>query len=875
MPDSSDGPTIDLKPADATPTFTRVGSDGVSREAPVNFAPAGYEILSELGRGGMGVVYKARQKSLSRLVALKVILGAGHAGSDQLARFRAEATTAAQLQHPNIVQVFEVGEHDGQPFFSLELVEGGSLADRLKGEPQPPRDAAQLVRTIALAVHHAHERGVVHRDLKPANVLLVSRDAPVEREASRSAGASRLTATPKVTDFGLAKLQTAESHLTASGAILGTPSYMAPEQAAGDGKAIGPATDVYALGAILYEALTGRPPFRAASAMDTVMQVIKDDPVPPSRLQPKLPRDIETICLKCLAKKPEQRYPSAATLADDLGRFLGGSTILARPASPITKLWKWAYRHPALAAIAFILAVPLPAMLAVMVYLWSDARLARKAAEADRIAALEARDRADRERELAQGYLKNALGTMEKVVDRVGDGPLSRVPAAQEERTVILADAVAFYESLLRLDSTDPAVRFDTAQTYHRVSRLANMAGKIDQAEAAGRNAIHLLTELVHEHPDRPAYQNELARAHMFYGHARLLTGDNEGAVAAYRQGAEVADDLLARHRLEPAYQATASECQRSLGYYHMIARPSEAEKHFKRASELAEATFAARQDAENRALLASVRGAYGQFLVSAPASRRAEAEKMLDSAADLLDPAAGPAPPGGMARMNYDQARLTTRYALALIYAQTERLDRAEALAREAAQEYEGVLAGQPRAFPYRVQAAQANVLLAQLTRSAGRNAEAARASGRAIELLDGIMSQYPAFADRRTGGWVHQLHQGMLTINARSLLEDGRRDAAVRAAARLNPDLPGPPGKLAYNVACLFARLAAGADGPTRDGFVAQAMVWLKKAARTGYPSTAPEVEYARTGDPDLKVLRDRPDFEEWANGLRLPKK
>jgi tetratricopeptide (TPR) repeat protein len=874
MADSSNGPTIDLTPAAEAPTLTRIGSDGAPREAPAQFAPPGYEVLSELGRGGMGVVYKARQKSLNRLVALKVILGAGHAGSDQLSRFRAEATTAAQLQHPNIVQVFEIGEHDGQPYFSLELVEGGSLADRLKGEPQPPRDAAELVRTIALAVHHAHERGVVHRDLKPANILLSSKfQVPSSKsEANLELGTWNLE--PKVADFGLAKQQSVASHLTQSGAILGTPSYMAPEQAAGDGKAVGPATDVYALGAILYEALTGRPPFRAASAMDTVMQVLKEDPVPPSRLQPKLPRDIETICLKCLAKNPEQRYASAAALADDLGRFLAGELILARPAAPWAKAWKWSRRHPARAAVLFILAVPLPVLSAVMVYLWADARAARKAAEADRSAALEARDQADRERELAQGYLKNALGVMEKVVDRVGDGPLSRVPEAQEERTALLADAVAFYESLLRLDSTDPSVRFDTAQTYHRVSRLANLAGRVEQAEAAAKSAIQLLTDLVNQHPDRRDYQNELARVHMFLGHARLLTGDNEGAVAAYREGAEVADALLARSPPDPAYQATAAECQRSLGYYHMVARPVESEKHFKRALELAEAAFAARADMEHRALLASVLGAYGQFLVLGRAPRLNEAKKLLDRGVELLDPASGPPPPGGMARMNYDQARLTTRFALALIYVQSDQT-KAEALAREAAREYEDMLTGQPRAFPYRIQAVQAYALLAQLTRHPGGNAEAARASGRAIELLDGIMAQYPAFADRRTGGWVHQLHQNMLAINARSLLEDGHREAAVRPAARLNPDLPGPPGKLAYNVARLFAVLAAGTDGSARDEYAAKAMAWLKKAAATGYPSTASEVEQVRSGEPDFKPLHGRPEFQEWVKTLKPAKK
>jgi tetratricopeptide (TPR) repeat protein len=868
MPHSSDGPTIDLRLPGDIPTLTRASPDA-PREAPTNFAPPGFEILSELGRGGMGVVYKARQKSLNRLVALKVILGAGHAGADTLARFRAEATTAAQLQHPNIVQVFEVGEHDGQPFFSLELVEGGSLADRLKGEPLPPREAAELVRTLALAVQHAHERGVVHRDLKPGNILLSSEFRVPSPESGHSELGTR-NSELKITDFGLAKQQSAQSHLTQSGAILGTPSYMAPEQAAGAGSTVGPAADVYALGAILYELLAGRPPFRAASAMDTVLQVLHEDPVPPSRLQPKLPRDLETICLKCLAKKPEQRYPSAAALADDLGRFLAGESILARPASPVVKAWKWSRRHPARALALFVLAVPLPILLGVMVYLWVDARAARKAAEADRAAAVEARDRADRERELAQGYLTNALGTMEKVLGRVADGPLARLPEAQEERTAILADAVAFYESLLRLDSTDPAVRFDTA---HRVSRLAQLAGKIDQAEAAGRNAIRLLTDLVKEHPDRPAYRNELARAHMFLGHARLLNGDTDEAVQAYQKGAEVADALVRDAPAEPGYRSTAAECHRSLGYYYMVTRPPEADRQFQEALRLADAVYAERPDAENRALLASVLGAYGQFLVTA--RRLPKAEEVLDRGAALIDPKTGGPPPGGHARLNYDQAQMTSRYALALVYAMTRRADRAEALARAAVRDYEALLTSQPRAFPYRMQAVQAYSLLAQLLGSKKRHADAAKASGRAVELVDGLFHDYPAFTQLPKGLWFQQIRQNLLFVHARDLLQAGSRDEATRFAAEVNPDLPGWAGQQAYNVGCLFALLAAESDGSIRDEYAAKAMTWLKKAAATGYPATAADVEHVRVKDDDLKVLRGRPEFDEWAKGLKPAKK
>ena len=293
-----------------------------------------YELLEELGRGGMGVVYKARQNKLHRLVALKMILAGEHAGEKELARFRSEGEAAARLQHPNIVQIFEIGEHEGHPYFSLEFVEGGSLAQKLDGTPLPPRKAAGLVETLARAMHAAHQAGIVHRDLKPANVLLTA------------------DGMPKITDFGLAKKLDDAAGPTASNAIMGTPSYMAPEQAGGDSKAVGPAADVYALGAILYELLTGRPPFRAETPLDTILQVVTVDPVPPRQLQPKAPRDLETICLKCLEKDPHKRYSSAEALAEDLRRFQAHEPILARPVGPGQRLVKWARRHPGVAGLS-------------------------------------------------------------------------------------------------------------------------------------------------------------------------------------------------------------------------------------------------------------------------------------------------------------------------------------------------------------------------------------------------------------------------------------------------------------------------------------------------------------------------------------------
>jgi eukaryotic-like serine/threonine-protein kinase len=289
---------------------------------------AGYEILGKLGEGGMGVVYKARQKGLNRLVALKMIIGGSQLREHHLARFRIEAEAVAQLRHPNIVQIYDIGEVDGMPYVALELLEGGDLKDRLAGEPQPSGPATVLMTTLARAVHAAHQARIVHRDLKPGNVLLTA-DGVL-----------------KITDFGLAKRLESDDRQTQSGDIMGTPGYMAPEQAMGRTKDVGPAADIYALGAIMYEVLTGRPPLKGETIMETVRLVINTDPVAPSRLVPRLARDLETICLKCLHKDPQKRYSTAEELAQDLDRSREGKPIKARP----TPLWehglKWAKRRP-------------------------------------------------------------------------------------------------------------------------------------------------------------------------------------------------------------------------------------------------------------------------------------------------------------------------------------------------------------------------------------------------------------------------------------------------------------------------------------------------------------------------------------------------
>jgi eukaryotic-like serine/threonine-protein kinase len=349
-------------------------ADILFSQAATEFGP--YRLLGELGRGGMGVVYQALQVELDRPVALKMILGSHLATDDQVKRFHAEARAAAKLRHPNVVQVYESGTIAGQHYYAMEFIDGPSLDRVLNGRPVPVDAAVHILVAVAGAVATLHARGIVHRDLKPGNILLKDEELPTKRtndtneeqketeEKTASSfrvlrafrGSSFLSScTPLLTDFGLAKVLDADSRLTASGMIVGTPQYMAPEQAAG-ARAIGPWSDVYALGAILYELLTGRPPFLAESTLDTLVQVLESEPTPPRQLRPDLPRKLELICLKCLEKAPEERYPSAAELAADLEHYRHGETVTAQPQGLLRRFGGWARRKPALAARGICLA---------------------------------------------------------------------------------------------------------------------------------------------------------------------------------------------------------------------------------------------------------------------------------------------------------------------------------------------------------------------------------------------------------------------------------------------------------------------------------------------------------------------------------------
>jgi WD40 repeat protein len=407
---------------------------------------AGYEILGELGRGGMGIVYHARQLGLDRPCALKMILAGAHADAVASLRFLGEAEAVAKLQHPNVVQIYHVGQADGLPFFELEYVDGGSLDRTLDGVPWPPRKAAALLEALARGVAEAHRLGVVHRDLKPSNILL-------------AAGG-----TPKIADFGLAKRLNVESGLTATDTILGSPSYMAPEQAEGRSREVGPLADVYALGAILYELMTGRPPFLGATLLETLDQVKNAEPVPPSRLVPGTARDLETIALMCLRKEPARRYASAAALAEDLARYRSGEVILARRAGAIERAWRWSRRHRAVAGLLAALAAALAVGFAGMAILWARAEgqadLARtSAAKARNLAttAAQARDAAQVQEKVAR----------DRAEDLAWQDYINRVNRAFRE---ILDDNIELAEGLLH--GCPPERR---GWEWHYVKRLAHL----------------------------------------------------------------------------------------------------------------------------------------------------------------------------------------------------------------------------------------------------------------------------------------------------------------------------------------------------------------------------------------------------------------
>jgi serine/threonine-protein kinase len=502
---------------------------------------AGYKILGQLGRGGMGIVYKARQRGLNRIVALKMVLAGAHADAHQLARFQIEAEAVARLQHPNIVQIYEVGEHDGMPFFSLEFVDGGPLDRQLGGKPQPAREAAQLCATLARAMHFAHEQGIIHRDLKPANVLMTE------------------DGVPKITDFGLAKRleEEEDSSQTKTGTIMGTPSYMAPEQARGNIHEVGPHSDLYSLGAMLYEFITGKPPFRGRTHMDTVMMVTSEEVIAPSRLQPDVPRDLETICVKCLQKDHAKRYANCYELAEDLNRFLIGEPIQARPVGNIERVVRWCRRNPGWAAMWGGIAALLLLVAGGSLYAAITINAAKDLAEENAQIAKQNAERAEKnERKALENEKKakefgdEASQAYATLVDKV-QNIMRDKPDVQDLKKEILTPAIMGLKSLIaRMDANKDASNLrNLAYAHLKMGWLYRELGKIDLAYQEFQETHKLRESIARDDPNEEDARVQLATAWKDLGDVALYAKGAAEAREDYKQGLAIALDLAEHPR--------------------------------------------------------------------------------------------------------------------------------------------------------------------------------------------------------------------------------------------------------------------------------------------------------------------------------------
>ena len=511
---------------------------------------AGYEILEVLGIGGMGIVYKARHERLDRFVALKMIRAGSSARPEDLARFETEAKAVAAIEHANIVKIFEIGEHDGLPYFSLEFLSGGSLATKIGGQPQPVDEAAGIVEVLARAMFVAHQHKLIHRDLKPGNVLFAA------------------DGTVKISDFGLAKRLETDSGQTRSGSILGTPSYMAPEQARGEHETVGPAADQYALGAILYELLTGRPPFQGTSVLDTLEMVHSKEPVPPSQLQPKTPRDLETICLKCLEKEIPRRYPDVLALAEDLRKFRAGEPILARPVSGAERLWRWCLRNPRVASLSAAVAL-------LLVIVAAGSAIAAVTVSRQNQALGKANKLAEEKRQLAERKEQAAVAAARA--------------ANEQNRSAVDAqvDLIVLLERRLRFV---PAIQNDREQILDKaITRLKGAANAMTELRRAVEWA----------RADEGRNLRSLARAHRAQAEVSLSRNQVADAMAQLREADKIIAELAAADPGDLDMQVNLIRTQRQLANVSMyrLGDSEAAQRYIHRAIEISRACRAKKPD--------------------------------------------------------------------------------------------------------------------------------------------------------------------------------------------------------------------------------------------------------------------------------------
>jgi len=872
--DGADSVTFQFAPRESVDTIPDVKEgDASGRLGQV----AGYEILGVLGRGAMGVVYKARQRGLKRIVALKMISAGGHHGPADLARFRSEAVAVADLQHPNIVQIYEVGEDRGHPFFSLEYVEGDSLAKKIGGTPRPPREAARLVRALADGMEYAHQRGIIHRDLKPANVLLTPGGEP------------------KVSDFGLVKRLEDDAGQTQSGSILGTPSYMAPEQAEGKIKEIGPRSDIYALGGILYELMTGRPPFRAASILDTLQQVRTQDPIPPSQFQPKVPRDLETICLKCLQKDPAKRYATAAALGEDLRRFLAGEPILARPVSRAEWLWRWCWRNPRVAALGGLVAILVVAWAATSTLLYrlalanernalanaasasQNASLARhNAQEAQTKADLALANAADARRNAERAKANEARARNQEQAAKViaqdaivqmihlGEQVMRRLrakhdPARAEAEWLRLRDDLL---TMLQKEMVPLAERieghqvspFAFATLHQRLGDLLRRLGQIEDARREYQQGYERLSRIAHDQPN-----NDMARANLGVMLVRLgemaleQGGDAARARDEFDRAWNIQQDIALHPRSGNYSEADNQRILSGIAIKQGVAElalghPALARDRFQKALELRHAWTQSQPEnvsAESYTSEAEVwLGVAYSHLGDWP-SARPHFEEALQICAVLADQH-----PGAFS-FKADLASVYGEQGAAL--ARIGQDEEAEKAVIQSLSYARAVLARDPEDAAQRLVTADGTERLAALAQKRGKPAAAATLWRAALEIRTDLAQLEP-----------HNV-PGQAAL-ALALAHSGRRDEALRKAEELFRTNADRPAVLLPLARCFAACAAGGTDDGHRRRATALAVESMGAAIRNGYRDPA-----AIRTEPDFTQLLSEQAFQSLVDGIK----
>ncbi|WP_145091043.1 serine/threonine-protein kinase [Anatilimnocola aggregata] len=594
-------PKRPLPPASAAPIETAMSMPpSLAAAKPPARRFGNYDLVDTIAKGGMGIVYKAKHLKLNRIVALKMILSGRFADDLEVQRFYSEAESAARLRHANIVGIHDVGECEGQHFFSMDYIEGKSLADLLKDQALSPKHAAELMQTISAAMHYAHTEGVVHRDLKPSNVLL------------------DIAGVPLITDFGLAKqVEGGQSQMTMQGTVVGTPSYMPPEQAAGRIDEVNVRSDVYSLGAILYELLSGRPPFRGASPFETIKQVLENEPVALRILSPAIPRDLETICHKCLQKEAEKRYATAKELAEELGRFLRGEPILAQPIGPIARGWRWCKRNPFIAAASAAALFGLMSALAATTvgYVQTSAALAQ-----------------------SEESRRQAMEAVNDLFTQVSENTLLNKPGLQPLRKELLGRALSYYQRFLQQRSGDPRVQDELASAHFRIALITEAIESTDKALPLYETAREMQERLVQATPDNPARLEAYGNTLNALGTALVTKKDHATAQQTYDAAAQVRTTLTKLAPGNSEYQRMLANTYMNLGVsLRGAGKPEEARQQFVKAQEIR--TAALKKDAENWKLQRDLgKGFYGLANLARQAGNMPDAKAQFIQAADSFD---------------------------------------------------------------------------------------------------------------------------------------------------------------------------------------------------------------------------------------------